>query len=546
MNIKSVLLASSAIIILIFSGVLGYYQLSSVAAPDSIQMLVSHWCWFVFLGLFLLGIVLIPRSARVQTMAGFIFKINSTRGLRTVDALGRRFKRFWINIGDIALILLFGGLGSAFVAHHASKKKRAFMAAAFAFLAVYVYVSFTTVSFVPFLLSIEFSLEALVAASIAAVLVYKLSPKLGKNGMTILIFILSAAFFASYFALLAYVTESWSLLILGVAMGVMGLPAFILVSLASNAFDIIAGVSTQPGLNLGLPTIEEGVPVLKYSGTNVSIPIFPDILVALFLMLVLHEGFHGLLARAQGIPLKNTGLLFASVLPLGAFVEPDEEKFAKERNDKKLRVYAVGSFANVFVVALAALLLANLMIATGAVQSQGMFIDAVAENTATQGIEPGDILESIDGVKMTNYADFYQFMTRTTPGQTVSITTNKASFDTVLVEHSSNSHIGFLGLTPAMDPIISTFMPSLSGAALPPDFLFNLLKWIFFLNFMLGLINLLPIKPFDGGYVYEGIFRWMENNSRLAKRVNAGKLFVQAFALFVLAIFIINILPYSF
>ena len=218
MNIKSAILASSAVIVILFSGLLGYYQLSSTQAPDSIQMLVSHWCWFVFLGLFLLGIVLIPRSPRVQTMAGFIFKVNSTRGLRTVDALGRRFKRFWVNIGDLALILLFGGLGSAFVAHHASEKKRKILAAAFAFLAVYVYMSFTTVSFVPFLLSIELSLEALVAASIAAVLVYKLSPKLGKNGSTILIFVLSAAFFASYFALLAYVTESWSLLLLRVAM----------------------------------------------------------------------------------------------------------------------------------------------------------------------------------------------------------------------------------------------------------------------------------------------------------------------------------------
>ncbi|HLF55126.1 MAG TPA: hypothetical protein VI612_05405, partial [Candidatus Nanoarchaeia archaeon] len=50
---------------------------------------------------------------------------------------------------------------------------------------------------------------------------------------------------------------------------------------------------------------------------------------SIFIILIVHEGMHGVMARVYGLPVKNSGLVvLGALVPLipGAFVEPDEEK----------------------------------------------------------------------------------------------------------------------------------------------------------------------------------------------------------------------------
>ncbi|HID09002.1 TPA: RIP metalloprotease, partial [Candidatus Micrarchaeota archaeon] len=41
------------------------------------------------------------------------------------------------------------------------------------------------------------------------------------------------------------------------------------------------------------------------------------------------------------------------------------------------------------------------------------------------------------------------------------------------------------------------------------SFLISLFSWVAFLNFMIGLVNMLPLPPLDGGYIYMDLLEKM-------------------------------------
>ncbi len=511
---------------------------------------IQNWPWTLFLALFGAGLVLMRKLPNTDIMGHVLFKINSRKGISLMDRLGRRYSAFWKNVGDLALILLFGGIGTAYVAYRREGKSRRVLLAALTFFAVFVYAGPNVLSFFPFALYLSPSIIALGLSFAASWGVYALSPRISRNKATLLAFGLAVLFFGSPYILSYFATDSLYYLAVGVSVGILGLPATVIVSLLIQAGGIAAGTTSEPGVNIGYPDIEDGRPVLKYAGTDISIPLFPDILLAIIILLVLHEGFHGLLSRAQGIRIKSTGLLFASIVPLGAFVEPDEKQFKKEDPLKRLRVYAVGSFANIFVVALVAFILGNLMVSTGSVQPEGFVINYVVVNSSADGVlEPGEVIRSVNGERTHTFQAFSKLMQGKSPGDELEIVTQNRTVSVSIGGAPSNSSQGFLGVGRNTDPILSIFTPSLASSSIDGSTgatLFNLLKWIFFLNLMLGLINLLPAKPLDGGYVYEGFFDWVEERLPFGRRLHLARIFSQGFLLLILAIFIINFTPYLF
>ncbi|MDE1867793.1 MAG: site-2 protease family protein, partial [Thaumarchaeota archaeon] len=77
------------------------------------------------------------------------------------------------------------------------------------------------------------------------------------------------------------------------------------------------------------------------------------------IVLVMHEGAHGIVATLEKIKIKTGG--FAVFIALFAgFVEPDEEEFAKAKRISRLRVIGAGATSNViFSFVIAGLLLFN-------------------------------------------------------------------------------------------------------------------------------------------------------------------------------------------
>ncbi len=83
---------------------------------------------------------------------------------------------------------------------------------------------------------------------------------------------------------------------------------------------------------------------------------------ALVVVLAVHEGMHGILARLYKLPLKSAGVVIFGFLPFGAFVDIDEKKLFKEKKEKQNAVLVAGTAAN-FATAIFFLLLLSLFIA---------------------------------------------------------------------------------------------------------------------------------------------------------------------------------------
>ena len=93
---------------------------------------------------------------------------------------------------------------------------------------------------------------------------------------------------------------------------------------------------------------------LAIPGFNPLLPLSYG-LVALFVAMVVHELGHGIQTRTNGCKVDSTGLLHA-VVPLGAFVEPNEEEMSKQPRRVQMDMYTAGISVNTFM-AIACMLL---------------------------------------------------------------------------------------------------------------------------------------------------------------------------------------------
>ncbi|MCX8198377.1 MAG: site-2 protease family protein [Candidatus Micrarchaeota archaeon] len=106
-----------------------------------------------------------------------------------------------------------------------------------------------------------------------------------------------------------------------------------------------------------LQALMGNVSVLKQTSPG-GMPIIPGInldlfqgLVALAIVLAIHEGMHGILARAYKMKLKSAGLVFFGFVPLGAFVDIDEKSLLSQRKERQNAVLIAGTAGN-FAVSL--------------------------------------------------------------------------------------------------------------------------------------------------------------------------------------------------
>ncbi|MEE9474489.1 MAG: site-2 protease family protein, partial [Candidatus Hydrothermarchaeaceae archaeon] len=103
---------------------------------------------------------------------------------------------------------------------------------------------------------------------------------------------------------------------IGIAVGIMGM---ILV-----VFSLVYALYSTYILKLPMEGAKAVIP-------GVTIPFWYGI-IGLITVLVVHEFAHGIIAMSEDVPVKNLGAAFLTIIPIGAFVEPDEEKLkAKKR-----------------------------------------------------------------------------------------------------------------------------------------------------------------------------------------------------------------------
>jgi len=324
------------------------------------------------------------------------------------------------------------------------------------------------------------------------------------------------------------------------------------------------------------------------------------IILAFIVAIVVHEFSHGILTLAQGLKVKSMGLLYL-IFPIGAFVEPDEEQMKKTKISKRMRVYAVGPFSN-FVTFFICLLLFSFVFMSAVQPGEGLTIYEIYEDSPVDeiGIKKGAIVTDINGTDLTKLdnigsrlKEYKTILNKTKANDTITLSyiyknINYNNIEVKLTdsynynkknESKGKGHNGiysfvneegnlaliknpfedptqrflyfmalpiygyFEGYNPIVSPFIEPYSITGPLGFIPTNLFWiivNCLYWVAWLNLMVGIFNILPMVPLDGGFLFndgvKSVVRKIkkdispEKSDKIAGNIS---LFVSLFILFV-------------
>ena len=292
----------------------------------------------------------------------------------------------------------------------------------------------------------------------------------------------------------------------------------IVVAFGAMAFITWTLVSSLPSV-FEAPAVSIIIPGVEMPGSSIYIPFFYG-LIALATVLVVHEFSHGIQSVGEKISIKSIGLLLFAIIP-GAFVEPDEDELKEAKRSSRLRVYAAGSIANITLAVIALLLVS--LISAGIptfFAEDGIAIDRIVSDSPSDGVlKEGMVLEAIDNHRITNSSDYLDVVSHYSPGDNVSVKTDQGSYTLTLDKNPNNDSRGYFGIQANKHfKLINNSMGPI------PWILFELLElfqWVAMLNLGIGLFNLLPLKPLDGGYMLEILLSYKLSENIYKPIVNA-------------------------
>jgi len=326
---------------------------------------------------------------------------------------------------------------------------------------------------------------------------------------------------------------------IGVAVGFLGM-IFISFALIQNMYQLFTKPEAVPGVGLVLPFEAKGV---------FYVPFFYWI-VSIFIIAAVHEFSHGILARTYNMKIKSSGFaIFGILIPIlpAAFVEPDEKEMQKRPKHEQLSVFAAGPFSNILLALIALLAFGFLAppIVNSIVDFNGVIVEDFAKGdfpAEAAGIQRGEIVQSIDQMPIEYTSNFTQALESKKAGDAIQLKTNKGEYTIKLAEHPDDSGKAYLGIFVKQSKVIREGVREKVGSALPSFalWLMGLFYWLYLLNFGIGLFNLVPIGPIDGGRMLlaalEKYFP-QEQAHRIWKGV--GAFFLALVAVNVLAAFIL-------
>ena len=291
-----------------------------------------------------------------------------------------------------------------------------------------------------------------------------------------------------------------------VCFGAMAYGLWLIFGVAAN---VAAGLIHVPGLQFILPTYS----AVGTSGPGYILIPFWFWLITIAAILVPHELSHGIITRAEKLRLKSVGLLLFAIFP-GAFVEPDEKHLKRAPLISRLRVYAAGSFAN-FTVA-AVILVLSMFIIWPSVAAPGVtLLDVNSTGPAgIAGLKTGMALDTVNGMPITtSYSEYmsgsgylYEEIGYPSPNTTLVFGSEGNTYPVTLELQNNRTYMGIVYLPNMhMDALffLSTIAPLLT------------MLWLF--SFAVGLFNILPIYPLDGGLMIDAIVQ--KGSKKYGKRI---------------------------
>lgn len=337
---------------------------------------------------------------------------------------------------------------------------------------------------------------------------------------------------------------------LSVAGVAVAIPALFIISafLLLTAVDI-AGGAQAGGAGIVLP----GPVSSPQAAPGVFILPWWIWVIGVITVMIPHEFFHGIMFRIEKIRIKSVGWILFFILP-GAFAEPDEKQLKRSKRSTKLKVYAAGSFSNLLVAFIIILILTGISATAPVAKPAGVFYQLVKDSPVDEQDIRGAIIE-IDGIKTKTPEDVVSILKDKKAGDLVVVKTIMNSsvprvvfsgkfnvvipepsvvakfgevktYNVILAEHPDKNagDKGFLGIAN---------MIQISEVAHPFGLeIVNILIWMYVFSFGIGLINLLPIKPLDGGLIFEEV---------VGKFSSSTKIIVRSVSVFMLLVLLFNI-----
>ncbi len=333
-----------------------------------------------------------------------------------------------------------------------------------------------------------------------------------------------------------FLPRAWKILgIIGVVVGFIGM-AFILYMLVVGTYNLIFTPNAQPALSPVLPGIRiPGLPNLS----------FWHWVIGIFFVAVVHEFAHGIYARLYNVKVKNSGfVLFGPIL--GAFVEPDEKKLQKERKHVQLSVFAAGPFSNIVFSVIFFFLMTSVVtpMQDNLYEPDGIKVNTIIEDFPADkaGLPKGVVLKSINGQGTLSAAEFMNATEDIAPGDALSLETDKGTYSVTAAVNPDNESRGFMGVSDfSIETKLKDSAKAKYGDVLPKvlSWLGLLVFWLFVINFGIGLFNLLPLGPIDGGrMLYAGLLGIMSKEK-------ATKIW-SSISYFCMLLIFVNLLPWLY
>jgi membrane-associated protease RseP (regulator of RpoE activity) len=348
-----------------------------------------------------------------------------------------------------------------------------------------------------------------------------------------------------------------------------------LMIILSNAGARGAVASVGPTANLLIPGLNPYLPI-TYGWA------------ALVITIIIHEAGHGIVARVYNIRVDSTGIVLFLGLPIGAFVNIERDELNKVTLKQKSAVLTAGPLNNM-ILAGASLLGLFLIVSTltplppdpNAPQFGVMAVTVNSGSLAESiGMEPESVIQYIGGQEIRTIEELGDQL-RANLGNTVDIAWINSAGETITRQATLPAAVepgrGTLGVTvtplPAdpqavldrykgafgTNPLALLLPPTMQQGAVPySDLMFpryessalgiayapiaNLLFWLWFINFNVGIFNALPIGPLDGGQLYGSLIEKRAKSKVMAK--NASMLMTLAMAAIVAAALALPYVPF--
>lgn len=301
--------------------------------------------------------------------------------------------------------------------------------------------------------------------------------------------------------------------------------------------------------------------------------------IGLVITIIIHEAGHGIVARVYNTKVESTGVVLFLGIPIGAFVNIQQDELNRTSFKQKSAILTAGPMNNMILAGicfgLLFLLVSSLTpISNTSGDEPGITVLTVAENSLAKsiGLEKNSIITFINNEPIEDIVELRNIL-KDNLGTSIQIKwlteDKREQVQSVNLPASLPENKGVLGVTLAdkfFDPVLvldnyknlfltnplailmpptlqqslvpysdvmsSEYSSSIFGPAFP--IIGNLLFWIWFINFNVGIFNALPITMLDGGQWYGTL---LENKIKTKSKVKPFTILSLIFIIIVILAF---------